>query len=101
MGTPMSRSRLRLTAPDKERFIAALKGKQTDRVPYFENLIETGHGAKLLGREGAGNTLGMGGDPAKGPLIPHLDHLASPDCTWDHFKYYRARLNDIIGRIHS
>jgi hypothetical protein len=32
----------------------------------------------------------------KGRYIPHLDHFASPDCTWDHFKYYRTRLNDII-----
>lgn len=32
----------------------------------------------------------------KGRYIPHLDHFASPDCTWENFKYYRHRLNAII-----
>ncbi len=51
--------------PHKERFLAALRGERTDRVPHFEVLVEDQHVEKLLGRP-AGNTLGVGGDPAKG-----------------------------------
>jgi uroporphyrinogen-III decarboxylase len=51
--------------PDVNRLIAAMRGEKTDRVPNFEILIEDRHVARLLGRE-AGNTLGVGGDPAKG-----------------------------------
>lgn len=50
---------------NKERLLAALRGEETDRVPHFEILIEDQHVQKLLGRT-AGNTLGVGGDPAKG-----------------------------------
>ena len=42
-----------------------LRGERADRVPNFELLIEDQHVEKLLGRR-AGNTLGVGGDPAKG-----------------------------------
>jgi uroporphyrinogen decarboxylase len=52
-------------APHKDRFLAALRGEPTGRVPHFEVLIEDQHVEKLLGRP-AGNTLGVGGDPAKG-----------------------------------
>ena len=51
--------------PDKQRLIAAMRGEPTDRVPNFEVLIEDQHVERLLGRK-AGNTLGVGGDPAKG-----------------------------------
>ncbi len=51
--------------PDKRRLIAAMRGQPTDRVPNFEVLIEDQHVERLLGRK-AGNTLGVGGDPAKG-----------------------------------
>ncbi len=50
---------------NKERLLACLRGQKTDRVPNFEILIEDQHVEKLLGRK-AGNTLGVGGDPAKG-----------------------------------
>ncbi len=50
---------------NKERLIACIRGEATDRVPNFEILIEDQHVEKLLGRY-AGNTLGVGGDPAKG-----------------------------------
>ncbi len=36
---------------------------------------------------------------ARGRYIPHLDHYASPDCTWERFSYYRARLNGILDRL--
>ena len=52
-------------APDKQRLIDAMRGERTDRVPNFEVLIEDRHVERLLGRK-AGNTLGVGGDPAKG-----------------------------------
>ena len=42
-----------------------MRGEPTDRVPNFEILIEDQHVERLLGRK-AGNTLGIGGDPAKG-----------------------------------
>ena len=48
-----------------DRLTAALRGGKTDRVPHFEILIEDQHVERLLGRK-AGNTLGVGGDPAKG-----------------------------------
>lgn len=51
--------------PNIQRLIAALLGESTDRVPHFEILIEDQHVEKLLGRK-AGNTMGVGGDPAKG-----------------------------------
>jgi uroporphyrinogen decarboxylase len=51
--------------PDKKRFIDALRRQPVDRVPNFEVLIEDMHVEKILGRY-AGNTLAIGGDPAKG-----------------------------------
>jgi uroporphyrinogen decarboxylase len=51
--------------PDVRRLIAAMRGEPTDRVPNFEVLIEDQHVQKLLG-QWAGNTLSIGGDPAKG-----------------------------------
>lgn len=50
---------------DKERLLAVLRGEAVDRVPHFEILIEDEHVERILGRA-AGNTLGVGGDPAKG-----------------------------------
>lgn len=51
--------------PDKSRLMTVLRGEKTDRVPNLEILIEDKHVEKILGRK-AGNTLGVGGDPAKG-----------------------------------
>jgi hypothetical protein len=51
-----------------DRLTAALRGGKTDRVPHFEILIEDQHVERLLGRK-AGNTLGVGGDPAKGAAV--------------------------------
>jgi len=51
--------------PDKKRFTDALRRQPVDRVPNFEVLIEDMHVEKILGRY-AGNTLAIGGDPAKG-----------------------------------
>ena len=48
-----------------ERLLTVLRGEIPDRVPNFEILIEDQHVERLLGRQ-AGNTLGVGGDPAKG-----------------------------------
>jgi hypothetical protein len=50
---------------DIKRLIATLRGEPTDRVPHSEALIEDVHVEKLLRRK-AGNTMGVGGDPAKG-----------------------------------
>jgi uroporphyrinogen-III decarboxylase len=52
-------------AANIERLKAVLRGELPDRVPNFEILIEDQHVERLLGRK-AGNTLGVGGDPAKG-----------------------------------
>jgi uroporphyrinogen-III decarboxylase len=51
--------------PDKERFLSAMRSQPVDRVPNFEVLIEDKHVEKILGKY-AGNTLAIGGDPAKG-----------------------------------
>lgn len=51
--------------PNIERLLTVLRGEIPDRVPHFEILIEDKHVEQLLGRK-AGNTLGVGGDPAKG-----------------------------------
>ena len=66
---------------DIERLRAVLRGETPDRVPNFEILIEDQHVERFLGRK-AGNTLGIGGDPAKGsvaaegtrPMVPR-DYL--------------------------
>ncbi|MBA7508093.1 hypothetical protein ES705_00013 [subsurface metagenome] len=52
--------------PDINRLIAALRGEAVDRVPNFDVIIDDKHVEKFLGRY-AGNTLAVGGDPAKGP----------------------------------
>jgi 5-methyltetrahydrofolate--homocysteine methyltransferase len=51
--------------PDIGRLLDAFKHRRIDRVPNFEVLIEDKHVEKILGRY-AGNTLAIGGDPAKG-----------------------------------
>ncbi len=51
--------------PDVARLIAQMRGQKVDRVPNLENLVDDSHVEKLLGRY-AGNTLAIGGDPAKG-----------------------------------
>ena len=50
---------------DKNRLISSFKRQKVDRVPNYEVLIEDRHVEKILGRY-AGNTLAIGGDPAKG-----------------------------------
>lgn len=36
---------------------------------------------------------------ARGGYIPYVDHAIPPGVTWDNFKYYRERLNDIIDTV--
>ncbi len=55
--------------PDVARLIGAFRGEKTDRVPNFEVLIDDQHVTHMLGRY-AGNTLAVGGDPAKGAGAP-------------------------------
>ena len=31
----------------------------------------------------------------QGKYIPHIDHAVSMDVTWENFKYYRNRLNEM------
>lgn len=35
---------------------------------------------------------------SKGGYIPHIDHAVSADVTWDNFKYYRLKLNEILDK---
>jgi uroporphyrinogen-III decarboxylase len=51
--------------PDKERLLAAMRRRPVDRVPNVEVLIEDRIVERMLGRQ-AGNTIAVGGDPAKG-----------------------------------
>jgi uroporphyrinogen decarboxylase len=32
----------------------------------------------------------------RGGYVPHVDHGIAPDISWDHFVYYRSRLNEMI-----
>ncbi len=36
-----------------------------------------------------------------GRYIPHIDHFVSMDCTWENFKYYRTKLNEIIDSFNA
>lgn len=36
---------------------------------------------------------------SKGGYIPHIDHAVSEDATWENFKYYREKLNNIINNL--
>jgi len=60
-----------LGKPDKQRLIATYQGECTDRVPNFEVLIEDKHVTRILGRF-AGNTLGVGGETAKGADVSEV-----------------------------
>jgi 5-methyltetrahydrofolate--homocysteine methyltransferase len=51
--------------PDISRLLHAFKRKKIDRAPNFDVLVEDKHVERMLGRY-AGNTLAIGGDPAKG-----------------------------------
>ena len=51
--------------PDVGRLIGQMRGEPVDRVPHLEALVDDQHVEKILGRY-AGNTLAIGGDPAKG-----------------------------------
>ncbi len=51
--------------PDKERLLSAMRHGKVDRVPNVEIVIEDKIVERMLGRY-AGNTLAVGGDPAKG-----------------------------------
>jgi len=100
---------------DKERFISAMLGKPVDRVPNFEVLIEDIHVEKILGKF-AGNTLAIGGDPAKGagqegrPMYPDdfmdLCEIIGQDIMcfeagfWTPFKKYdeNGKLFQVIDR---
>jgi len=31
-----------------------------------------------------------------GGYVPHVDHQVHPDISWENFKYYRARLKEMI-----
>ncbi len=33
----------------------------------------------------------------RGGYIPHVDHQVPPDVSWKHFRYYRRRLNRLLG----
>jgi len=60
--------------PNKERFLSALRGEVTDRVPNFEILIEETHVSKLLGRE-AGNTAYVAVSPGVARPMHPADYI--------------------------
>lgn len=35
----------------------------------------------------------------KGGFVPCVDHLVPPDVSWENFKYYRRKLNDMIDMV--
>lgn len=36
---------------------------------------------------------------ARGGFIPYVDHAVPPNVSWENFKYYRERLNDIVNTV--
>jgi uroporphyrinogen decarboxylase len=36
---------------------------------------------------------------SQGGYVPHVDHHVSDDACWRNFRYYRARLNELIDRV--
>jgi hypothetical protein len=99
--------------PDKKRLIAAYRGEPTDRVPHFEVLIEEEHVTRILGRQ-AGNTLGVGGEVAKGasagqaverPMYPRdyleLCRIIGQDCTCVECMWTPIRQRAADGRLVS
>jgi uroporphyrinogen decarboxylase len=101
--------------PDVGRLIAQIRGRPVDRVPHLEALIDDQHVEKILGRY-AGNTLAVGGDPAKGvegatgrPMHGHdyveLNRAIGQDilmveCFWTPFKRLDAdgKRTPVTGR---
>jgi len=79
---------------NKNRLIDCIRGKPTDRVPNFEILLEDKHVEKLLGRY-AGNTLGIGGDPAKGSAA--AQQTARPMYPRDYLELCRIIGQDAIA----
>src|ERR1035441_10655001 len=79
--------------PSINRLIATLRGEKTDRVPHFEVLIEDQHVERILGRK-AGNSLGVGGDPAKGAAA---GEGARPMYPKDYIELCQAIGQDAIG----
>lgn len=77
---------------DKERLLATLRGEIPDRLPHFEVLIEDHHVSRLLGRY-AGNTLGIGGDPAKGS---HAAEGTRPMYPGDYIELCRTIGQDVM-----
>jgi len=71
------------------------------REAYPEFQILGGFDKRVLFRDGGKQAIDAELDITKqmlekGRYIPHLDHFASPDCTWENFTYYREKLNSII-----
>jgi len=77
--------------PDVARLIAQIRGQPVDRVPHLEALIDDQHVEKILGRY-AGNTLSIGGDPAKGAGGP----TGRPMYGKDHAEFNQAIGQDIL-----
>ena len=78
---------------DFRRLEACLLGEPTDRVPHFEILIEDEHVAALLGRAGAGNTMGVGGNPAQQSVA---NPSIRPMCPRDYLELCEIIGQDII-----
>ncbi len=79
--------------PDIDRLTATVRGEPTDRVPHFEILIESEHVEKLLGRP-AGDTLGVGGEAAKGPAA--AEQVIRPMYAEDYLELCRIIGQDAI-----
>lgn len=84
--------------------IEAVNDIQKIRKEYPKLKILGGFDKKLLFEEGSREAIDaelekMERLMAQGGFIPHVDHAVSADVSWENFKYYRTRLNDIIDKI--
>ena len=77
--------------PDVARLIAQIRGQPVDRVPHMEGLVDDQHVEKILGRY-AGNTLAIGGDPAKGAE----GATGRPMHAKDYVEFNQATGNDVL-----
>jgi uroporphyrinogen decarboxylase len=82
--------------PNFQRLLATLHGEIPDRVPHFEILIEDRHVEQLLGHP-AGNTLGVGGNSAKGSAAAEG---VRPMCPREYLALCRTIGQDAIALEH-
>ncbi|MDD5660017.1 MAG: uroporphyrinogen decarboxylase family protein [Actinomycetota bacterium] len=83
--------------------IEAVNDVSEIRQRYPKLQLMGGIDKKFLFKESKRNEIDTGLEKTRkildqGGYIPHIDHAVSEDVTWDNFRYYREKLNDIIDK---